>query len=73
MPLSSALDEALLHGSSVGGATPLRRRGITGDGDQIETIEEEWNDVCELARLSEIDQRRLWSGSILNPYALEGY
>ncbi len=40
---------------------------------QIETIEREWDDVCDLARLSEIDRRRLWGGAVLNPYATEGY
>jgi serine/threonine-protein kinase HipA len=40
---------------------------------QIETIEREWDDVCDLARLSGIDRRRLWRGAVLNPYATEGY
>ncbi|HEX7246145.1 MAG TPA: HipA domain-containing protein [Solirubrobacterales bacterium] len=40
---------------------------------QIDTIEREWSDVCELARLSEVDRRRLWRHAILNPYATEGY
>jgi serine/threonine-protein kinase HipA len=40
---------------------------------QVETIESEWEDVCELARLSEVDRRRLWHGTLLNPYATEGY
>ncbi|HEY5709268.1 MAG TPA: HipA domain-containing protein [Solirubrobacterales bacterium] len=40
---------------------------------QIETIEQEWDDVCELARLSEVDRRRLWRSAFLNPYAIEGY
>jgi serine/threonine-protein kinase HipA len=40
---------------------------------QIETIEREWDDVCELACLSEVDRRRLWRGAVLNPYATEGY
>jgi serine/threonine-protein kinase HipA len=40
---------------------------------QIETIEREWDDVCELAGLSEVDRRRLWRSAFLNPYATEGY
>jgi len=40
---------------------------------QIKTIEREWDDVCELASLSEVDRRRLWRGAVLNPYATEGY
>ncbi len=40
---------------------------------QSGTIEREWDDVCELARLSEVDRRRLWHSAFLNPYATEGY
>jgi len=40
---------------------------------QIETIEAEWDEVCALARLGEVDRRRLRSGAFLNPYAIEGY
>lgn len=40
---------------------------------QVETIEQEWEDVCELARLGEVDRRRLWRRAVLNPYAVEGY
>lgn len=46
-------------------------RGIV-DG-QTETIEREWDEVCELAGLSEVDRRRLWQGAFLNPLATEGY
>lgn len=40
---------------------------------QVETIDNEWDEVCELARLSEVDRHRLWHGALLNPYATEGY
>ncbi len=40
---------------------------------QIETIEEAWDEVCDLARLNEVDRHRLQGGAILNPYAIEGY
>jgi serine/threonine-protein kinase HipA len=40
---------------------------------QVETIKREWDDVCELAGLSEVDRRRLWHGAFLKPYATEGY
>lgn len=40
---------------------------------QIETIEREWDEVCDLARLNEVDRRRLRGGAFLNPYATEGY
>lgn len=39
---------------------------------QAETIEAEWSDVCELARMTEIDRRFFWRRQFLNPYALEG-
>jgi serine/threonine-protein kinase HipA len=40
---------------------------------QSETIETEWDEVCDLARLSDVDRRRLRGGAFLKPYALEGY
>lgn len=40
---------------------------------QIEVIEAEWDEVCELAELTEIDRRAFWRRAFLNPYALEGY
>lgn len=39
----------------------------------IETIEREWDDVCDLAGLSEVDRRLLRRGAFLHPYALEGF
>lgn len=40
---------------------------------QIESIERNWGDVCELAGLTRIDRDYFWRRQILNPYALEGY
>ena len=40
---------------------------------QLKTIEKEWDHVCDLARLSEVDRHRLRGGAFLNPYATEGY
>jgi serine/threonine-protein kinase HipA len=40
---------------------------------QIESIESNWADVCELADLSEIDREYFWRRQILNPFTLEGY
>jgi serine/threonine-protein kinase HipA len=40
---------------------------------QIETIERDWEEVCEVAALSEVDRRRLWRRAVLNPYAIEGF
>ncbi|HEU4907161.1 MAG TPA: HipA domain-containing protein [Solirubrobacterales bacterium] len=37
---------------------------------QIETIEEEWDEACDLARLSEVDRRRLRGGAFLNPFSI---
>lgn len=40
---------------------------------QIETIEAEWPEVCDLARLSEVERDYFWRRQFLNSYALEGY
>jgi serine/threonine-protein kinase HipA len=41
--------------------------------DQIAVIESEWDDVCELARMTEVERRYFWGRQFLNPYAIEGY
>ncbi|MDQ3935050.1 MAG: HipA domain-containing protein [Actinomycetota bacterium] len=40
---------------------------------QIAVIESEWSDVCDRARLPEVERRRFWRRQFLNPFALEGY
>lgn len=40
---------------------------------QIEVISTEWLDVCDRARLTEVDRSYFWRRQFLNPYALEGY
>lgn len=40
---------------------------------QIETIEAEWPEICEQARLSEVERTYFWRRQFLNAYALEGY
>jgi len=40
---------------------------------QIETIEGQWDEVCDLAELSEGARASFWRRQFLNPYALEGY
>ena len=40
---------------------------------QIAVIESEWDDVCELARMTEVERRYFWGRQFLNPYAIEGY
>ncbi len=40
---------------------------------QIETIESQWEDVCDLADLAAGERAAFWKRQFLNPYALEGY
>ena len=40
---------------------------------QIEVIEREWDEVCELARMTEVERAFFWGRQFLNPYAFEGY
>lgn len=40
---------------------------------QIETIEGQWDDVCDLAGLTEVERAGFWRRQFLNPYALEDY
>jgi serine/threonine-protein kinase HipA len=46
-------------------------RGIVDH--QIETIETQWDEVCELGGLTEVDRNSFWHRQFLNPYATEGY
>jgi serine/threonine-protein kinase HipA len=41
--------------------------------NQIETIEGQWDEVCDLAGLTEVERAGFWGRQFLNPYALEGY
>lgn len=40
---------------------------------QIDSIETDWEDVCDRAELSPVDRDYFWKRQFLNPYALEGY
>jgi len=40
---------------------------------QIETIEGQWDEVCDLAELAEGARVAFWQRQFLNPYSLEGY
>lgn len=40
---------------------------------QIAVIEDEWDEVCDAAELSEADRNYFWRRQFLNPYATEGY
>lgn len=40
---------------------------------QIEVIESQWSDVCDDARMTEVQRKYFWQRQFLNPYALQGY
>jgi serine/threonine-protein kinase HipA len=40
---------------------------------QIDVVETEWSDVCDLAQMTEIERKYFWRRQFLNPYATEGY
>jgi serine/threonine-protein kinase HipA len=40
---------------------------------QIDVISSDWDDVCDLAQLSQVPRQSYWGRQYLNPYALEGY
>jgi serine/threonine-protein kinase HipA len=40
---------------------------------QIETIEANWDEVCDLAGATAVDRDYFWRRQFLNPYALQGY
>jgi serine/threonine-protein kinase HipA len=40
---------------------------------QIEVIESQWDEVCDLAKMTSVDRDSYWHRQFLNPYALEGY
>lgn len=38
---------------------------------QVSTIQSEWNEAAEAARLTAAERKQLWGRQILNPYALQ--
>jgi serine/threonine-protein kinase HipA len=40
-------------------------------GSQISVIEQNWDAVCEDAKLNKVDERLLWRRQFLNPYSVE--
>ena len=54
---------------------PALRSGGAGEivDGQIETIENQWDEVCDLAGMAEGGAGRFCNRQFLNPYALEGY
>ncbi len=40
---------------------------------QVDVIEREWDEVCERARISEVERSFFWGRQFLNRYAFEGY
>lgn len=41
--------------------------------NQIETIKGQWDEVCDLAGLTQVERSGFWERQFLNPYALQGY
>ena len=46
---------------------PAEARAIINK--QIDTISSNWTQVCDLAQMTVVDRKQLWSTAILNPYA----
>lgn len=40
---------------------------------QIETIETQWDEVCDIASLTQVDREQFWRRQYLNPYATQDY
>lgn len=40
---------------------------------QIEVIESQWDEVCDVAQMPEVQRAYFWRRQFLNPYAVEGY
>jgi serine/threonine-protein kinase HipA len=62
---------ACLDSCSVYGLTKQEAREII-DG-QVDVIENDWDEVANLARLTLAQRNFLWHRQVLNPYALYGY
>jgi serine/threonine-protein kinase HipA len=66
--------------SQVGGCVARAPTYLLSEADaraivdhQIDVIENQWNEVCDLAALSEVGRAGFWRRQFLNPYSLEGY
>jgi len=64
--LSGAISAASTYGLGERAAAEIVER-------QIEVIRAEWDEVSELAGMSEIDRSFFWGRQFLNPYALDGF
>jgi serine/threonine-protein kinase HipA len=40
---------------------------------QVEAIRSSWTEVCERARMTQVERSFYWGRQVLNPYAFEGY
>ena len=40
---------------------------------QLDVVRSQWDEVCDLARLSAVDRELLWGRAVMHPFALEGY
>jgi serine/threonine-protein kinase HipA len=64
-----------LSGCLEAAATYLLNEAEAGEiiDHQIAVIESQWQDVCDLAQMTEIERAYFWQRQFLNRYALEGY
>lgn len=51
--------------------TPKEARQIVNR--QLEVIRRDWQEVCDLAELTEFERASFWGRQFLNPYSLESY
>jgi serine/threonine-protein kinase HipA len=40
---------------------------------QIDVIGSQWKEVCDVARMTEVERAYFWERQFLNPYAVQGY
>jgi serine/threonine-protein kinase HipA len=59
-----------VRAAPVYGLTPTQARDVIDE--QVETIEAQWSDAADRARLTAAERAALWGRAIMNPYAFEG-
>lgn len=64
--LAGAIGAASTYGLNTTEATEIANA-------QVDVIRSEWDDVSQLARMTQIDRAYFWERQFLNPYALEGF
>lgn len=64
----------LANARSVCSRFMLSREEATGIADyQTGVIRDQWDDLCDEAKLPDGERLRLWQGAIMNPFAFEGW